>query len=814
MDTPSRFRRLIDVVGRALERSPAERDGYLASVLADDTPLLDEARRLVQDAEEPSLADVTARVDAIVGGAAAEAVREPAPAPSHIGPYEVVRLLGRGGMGVVYLGRQHEPLRRDVAIKVVRAGLADRDTLARFAAERQALALMQHPGIARVFDAGTTEDGLPYFVMEPVEGHPITEYCDRHRLDLDARLELFAEVCGAVHHAHQRGVIHRDLKPSNVLVVNEDGKATPKVIDFGIAKAVEGMLAEQGAQTRAGSLIGTVDYMSPEQVRGDPEGVDVRTDVYSLGIVLYELVTGRHPFADTALRRGGLVEAQRIILESEPPRPSTSVDTAERRNERAQERATDVRTLRRRVREDLDWIVMRALEKDPERRYPSALDLARDLDRYANDQPVSAGPPSLPYRARKFVRRHRMAVVAASLVVLALVSGSAAAASGFVRASAEARRAETISTFLTDLLASVRPDLDGRAVTVQEILDDARERLRAGEFADDRETEASLALVIGHSYEGLGRFDEALQMLRHSVELRRDELAPDDTRLYESLYRLATVLWKQGELEEALTLRLDIAEMTERVFGAAHPEHAESMSNLGNTYADLGDLDAAAQYLARAVEVGRALPGESGELDLARFLNNLGTVYFDQQAWDRAIEVFQETLEIRARLLGEESDVYAITLVNLANAQLNMGELEAAERSHRRAVELEEEIFGEEHPSTAYAYSGLAEALLQQGRAAEAEPYVRRALETRIATSGGSYWRVAIEHRKLAEVLMATSRLEEAERELRTGWEGLLAASEVTHPRAREVAATMARLQALMGDEVSAGRWAALAQES
>lgn len=812
----SRFEQLIELVGEAMERPPEEREAFLASASAEDDDLLKEALALVAEAGETSVADVTGRLEALVGRAAGDAVDGEPRQPSQIGPYEVLRPLGSGGMGVVYLGRQAKPIKRDVAIKVVRRAVADRDALARFEAERQALALMEHPGIARIFDAGTTDDGLPYFVMELVDGLPITEYCEERGLSLDERLELFHSVCEAVHHAHQRGVIHRDLKPSNVLIVGSERESGPqvKVIDFGIAKATDAILLDESFHTRAGSLVGTLDYMSPEQVRGDP--VDVRADVYALGVILYQLVTGRHPFADTMLRRAGLLEAQKIILDSEPPRPS---DTTRRRNVQAGSGAKieggskgrRQESSPGRVTRDLDWIVMKALEKDRDRRYATALDFARDLERYARNEPVSAGPPGLPYRARKFIRRHRTGVLAAALVVLALLSGTVLAGVGFLRARAEARQAEAITTFLTDMLASVRPDEQGRAVTVRQVLDEARARIEAGEFSDDTETEASLALVIGHSYEGLGDFDPALDLIRRSVELRQRLYGPDDPRLYASLYRLGTVLWKRGALEEALALRLDLAEMTERTVGASHPDHAESLSNLGNTYADMGDFQRSAEYLREAVEVGRRLPGEEGELDLARFLNNLGTVYYDLEDFEAAVAVTTEALEIRERLLGEENDVYAITLGNLGDMQLRLGDLERAEATFRRAEELQERIYGERHPRTAHSYVGLSEVFLRQGRLPEAEEYIRRALDIRIATAADTYRRIASERRNLAEVLVAMGRYDEAGDELRTAWRGLVASGEESSNDGRDVAAAMAGLEERLGNEEEAAVWVARA---
>jgi serine/threonine protein kinase len=805
----TRFRHLMDAVGAAMQYPPDGRDECLVSACGHDAALLDEARALLAEATTTSLSDVTLRLMGALERAAFDVVEERI--PEQLGPYRIIRTLGRGGMGVVYLGRQEQPLRRDVAIKVIRAGIADREALARFAVERQALARMEHPAIARVYDARTTADGLPYFVMELVEGPPITTYCDRERLGVDARLELFRAVCAGVHHAHQRGIIHRDLKPSNVIVSMVDGRATPKVIDFGVAKAVDGILADETLQTRAGSLIGTLDYMSPEQVRGSDGDVDVRSDVYSLGVILYELLCGRHPLAVALGGRIGLIEAQRVITEVDPPRPSSSLTSTTTSAESAGQRSTDEITLRRRLREDLDWIVMKALEKDRERRYQSALELAQDLERHAEHRPVRAKPPSVPYRARKFVRRHRAGVAAAAVVVIALISGAGMAGTGFVRATAEARRAEAISGFLADLLASVRPDQNGRAVTVQEVLEVARQQILAGGFADDPETQASLALVIGHSYEGLGRFDEALELLELSTDVRRNLHGADDARLRASLFRLGTVLWKQGELEEALAIRHVLADMTERALGASHPDHAESLSNLGNTYADMGDLDRAVEYLRRAVDIGRRADGRDAEISLARFINNLGSVHFDLKHFDSAAVSFREALDMRARLLGEESDVYAITLVNLGNALTNMGELAQAEPLLVSAVALEQRVFGEDHPTTASAYNALGEVYLRQGRPLDAEPLFRRAHDIRSATSGSTYWRVASAKRKLAEVFVATDRLREAEAELLAAWQGLTDAQETTHVDARRVAELMARVQTLLGNEAGARTWTARA---
>jgi serine/threonine protein kinase len=331
--------------------------------------------------------------------------------PSAIGPYRVLSLLGEGGMGVVYLAEQEQPIRRRVAVKVMKFGMDSRDVLARFASERQALALMTHPNIAKVFDAGWSEDGRPFFVMEYVAGIPITRYCDQQRLPMRARLELFRTVCEALHHAHQRGVLHRDIKPSNVLVSVEDGHAIPHVIDFGVAKALNQRLAEETVFTQLGVLVGTPEYMSPEQAEMSPLGVDTTSDVYSLGVLLYELLVGALPFDSNALRKAGYAEIQRIIREEEPPRPSTRLSgLGETASEVAKQRQTDVSTLTRALRGDLDWITLKAMDKDRTRRYASASELAADIWRHLEIEPVLARPPSLRYRAGKFARKHKAAL--------------------------------------------------------------------------------------------------------------------------------------------------------------------------------------------------------------------------------------------------------------------------------------------------------------------------------------------------------------------------------------------------------------------
>ena len=463
---PDRWNRIEELFAAAIELDPSERDAFLREACSSDEDLRMRVQALLAaDSAGHSLLD--RRVGATLDSSGADPVASSADS-ADAGPlapgsmlgnrYRIVVRLGRGGMGEVYRAEQIEPIRRSVALKVIKAGMDTHAVLARFEAERKTLALMSHPSIAQVFDAGETELGRPYFAMEFVEGVPLIEYCDRHTLTLDERLDLFVTVCKAVQHAHQKGIIHRDLKPSNILVSDADTEPIPKIIDFGIAKATSGSLSDLTAFTLEGQVIGTPAYMSPEQAEGSLD-IDTRTDVYSLGVVLYELLTGSRPFDDEGFTDAGIGTVQKTIREVEPPRPSTRIETRDADSrEVARRRGTDSRTLVKHLRGDLDWVILKAMEKHPDRRYQAASDLALELERFRRNEPVAAGPPSLRYRALKFVRRHRAAVFAAGVAVAAVLGGTVLATIGLIRAKTAERQAR-----VAERLAEDRADALGRS---------------------------------------------------------------------------------------------------------------------------------------------------------------------------------------------------------------------------------------------------------------------------------------------------------------------------------------------------------------
>jgi non-specific serine/threonine protein kinase/serine/threonine-protein kinase len=657
----------------------------------------------------------------------------PSDAPERIGPYRLLQKLGEGGMGEVWEAEQQEPVRRRVALKLIKIGMDSKQVVARFEAERQALALMNHPSVAKVFDAGTTAQGRPYFAMECVKGEPITRYCDRQRLSTRQRLELFLRVCDGVQHAHQKGIIHRDIKPSNVLVAAQEAEPVPKIIDFGVAKATEQRLTEKTLFTQMGVLIGTPEYMSPEQAEMTGLDVDTRTDVYSLGVLLYELLVGALPFDPKELRRAGFDGIRKMIREEEPSRPSARVsEPGEATTESAERRRTDLPTLKRQLRGDLDWITMKALEKDRMRRYGSPFELAADIRRHLDHEPVSASPPSVAYRVGKFVRRHRIGVAAGGLVALALVLGATLATVGMIRATRaervareEAATAEQVSEFLVELFEVADPEeARGNTITAREILDEGAARIE-GELEDQPRVQARLVTTIGRVYNNLGLHDQAGELLERAVATRRELLGADHPETLAAMHELAEVLDSLRRNVEGEALAREVLEARRRALGPEHRDTLESMTLLGWFCWNLGRGDEARSLAGTAAEVRRRVLGNDHP-DTLSAIHVFASMLLDEG--EGAI-LFEETLEGRRRVLGEDHPDTLNTMNALAATYGAQGRLSEAEALHRERWEIARRVLGEDHGSTLMALVNLSVNLTAQGREAEAEALGMEAIE-------------------------------------------------------------------------------------
>ena len=811
METP-RFRRLVDVLGEAMSLPEHERDAYLARACAGDEEMLAEARSLLKEASATSLEAVTAKLGARVERAAADLKK----LPQQIGPYRILGLLGEGGMGVVYRAEQAAPIRREVALKVARTGVRGESARARFEAERQALAMMDHPNVARIYDAGATDDGAPYFAMELVHGDPITHFCDAQRFDIDERAALFVKVCRATQHAHIKGLIHRDLKPSNILVSFVDGIAEPRIIDFGIAKAIEATAGAETMHTAFGSVIGTLEYMSPEQASA--RVVDTRSDVYSLGVILYELVTGSLPF-DSAVLRGAGMNAQKFIEDTDPPKPARRFTSTASREQIAAARGTDARALARRLDGDLGWIVMKAMEKDPARRYQSASDFGADLERLRSHRAVEAGPPSRRYRAARFVRRHRTAVVAASLVAVALVAGITLATTGFVRArhaqaiaETEAARANKIKDFLTKMLAQARPEKMGYEVTVLEMVDSTTAQMkRDTTFADDPLVRADILHALGETYRTMDNFDRAVPLFEEALALRRAAKGDNDRATLVTLNKLGQCQGMSGNLKDAIATQEQLVALSEKVLGTDDEEYSAHLANLGNMYADTGDLARAETILRQSLAIDRRVLGNEHE-SMPISINNLATILVDQGKCEDALPLHEESLALRHKLVGEPSSDVAVALGNYARALDCAGRSQEARVFADSAVTMCADVFGPGHMRTATARVRLAEALLHTGRAAAAEPLLREAIAT-FEGVNPRHWRAGDARARLGEVMVVLGRGPEGKEELATGWEIL---TETTGPetvRAREIASVLAGYYQKSSERALADSWLSRAAE-
>jgi serine/threonine protein kinase/Flp pilus assembly protein TadD len=812
--SPERWSLLQRLFHRAEELPAEEREPFLDRECATDPGLRRQVLSLLAAAGESALLaePLGERIDELTSPGATPGDR--------VGPYRILSELGRGGMGVVYLAERADgAFDQQVALKIVRGVVTSPSAVERFLAERRILAQLEHPNIARILDGGTTREGAPYFAMERVEGEPIDRYCNRRRLTVRERLELFLTVCDAVQHAHRNLVVHRDLKPSNLLVT-ADG--TPKLLDFGIAKLLD---PDDGAAglTRRGELPMTPEYASPEQVRGDP--VSVSSDVYALGLLLYELLTGhRAQRVRTSERR----EVERAVCEELPTRPSTVVgrirgvkpsEAGASPEDVAAARRTTPSGLRRRLRGDLDTVVLTALHKETDRRYPSVEALAADLRRHLDGQPVEARGDRFGYRAWKFVARHRLGVAAAALLLLGLATSALIAGYGLRQARREARSAAEISGFLERVFRLSDPsESRGRTVTVREVLDRAVERLDQEDAVDQEDVfepviDVRLRRTLGTVYANLGllessetiqrraaergeellgehheetlaalealgavvwrrgRYPEAETILRKALEQSRQALGDDAPLTLRTANDLGLAVWRQGRFDEAEAIFSDLLERRRRLGGDRDPLTLETLNNLAGVHYMRGDYGAAETLYERAWREGKQVRGTDHPATLDA-LNNLAMTYLAQGKLDEARARFEELVELRRRVLGPEHPRTLGTIAKLGNVLTRLGELDQAEALQSSVLAAREKTLGPSHPDTLWSKAFLAQIHLARGELDAAARLREEVLADRRRLLGEDHPDTLESLRGLAEARRDQGRYDEAETLYRQALEG------------------------------------------
>ncbi|MEO1006976.1 MAG: tetratricopeptide repeat protein [Planctomycetota bacterium] len=712
----------------ARDLSPDDRRSFLAQACGDDAELRKQVDALLA-------ADADADADSFLSLESASRFEGEHAAGDQIGRYTLLKEIGSGGFGSVWLAEQSEPVERRVAIKIIKLGMDTRQVIARFEAERQAIAMMDHPNIARVLDAGATEAGRPFFVMELVDGRPIVEFCNEHRLDIRARLELFIGVCHAVQHAHQKGIIHRDIKPSNVLTSMHDGTPVPKIIDFGIAKATRVELTQKTLITARGQLIGSPAYMSPEQLTMSELEIDTRSDVYGLGVLLYEMLTGTRPFPGDELDSKGLAELVRVLTQEDPPKPSARVLNMDEADRAAGPRPGDPHRVASQLRGDLDWIAMKCLEKDRERRYDTANGLAVDIRRHLNDEPVLAGPPNASYRMQKFVRRNRAGVVAASLVAGAVLAGGGLAGGGLLWALSEKARVERaeestrrqltrateVKQLITSMLASVRPEDAGSADTpmLRSILDKTVARLDAGEI-EDRMVQAELRTVTGDAYGSLGDFLTATSQFEAALELYRDELGAEHENTLNIARRLGVLYFELARYDEAESLIAPVYRTYLETLGARSQDARLAAVNLGGVYQKQARYDEAESLFRGVIDMEGE--GEEFEKKTHNAIRNLASLYVQTRRFDEALPLFEQTVAWRLEKYGPEYPDTLRSIEGLGTLYIQLQRFDEAEQMLGDVLEPHRQVFGETHPDTLTVVNNLGALYLRSGRPAQAKP--------------------------------------------------------------------------------------------
>jgi tetratricopeptide (TPR) repeat protein len=778
------FHRALDLPGAR------ERAEYLNAVCAGDPSLRAEVEGLLRAEESRDFLSGPA-----VAGAGATAIL-PAVEKSgeRIGRYRLLQQIGEGGFGTVWMAEQVEPVTRRVALKIIKAGMDTKEVIARFEAERQALAMMDHPNIAKVLDAGATDKGRPFFVMELVKGIPITRFCDEREFTTRQRLELFADVCSAINHAHQKGVIHRDIKPSNVMVTLSGDRPVVKIIDFGIAKATQGKLTDRTLFTRFEQFLGTPAYMSPEQAAIADMDIDTRSDIYALGVLLYELLTGKPPFDAKTLLSAGYEEMRRIIREVEPPKPSTRLNTLveTERTALAKARHIEPEKLRRLVEPDLDWIVMKSIEKDRARRYETANGLALDIQRFLADEPVSAGPPTATYRFRKFARRHKAALRVAALAVLVLVTAAlistALIAAVLVAAtvisvwlavrakSAEKRAvhagklaavksmdekaaredADAVANFLTEVFDSPDPARDGRTLAVAEMLDRAAKKLDTG-FSGPPARRARFQAALGRTYHALGLYHEAIRLVGAARDYFRNENGKEhnDTLLVEQ--DLANSYHSAGRLDEALDLRESILAQRRMLVGEEHETTIQSLADVAESFEYAGRVEDALRAREEVLALRRKVNG-TNHAETIWATHCVAMSYLDCGRFAEGVKLEQQVLALGRHLYEPEHPRMLAAMHILAHSLQECGDSNEAVTTWEKECEARKKVNGLEHSDTLECMADLANACYSIGRVDDALKLLEESVALHRKALGRDHYAAVTLTAQLAYTYLAAGR--------------------------------------------------------
>jgi serine/threonine protein kinase len=841
--------RLKELLDQAMALAPQRRAQFLDDACASDFELRTELESLVSFGEALS----SKFLQSPLSGEMDQAVRRIEARSTLTGGqifarrYQLIRKLGEGGMGQVWLAQQLSPVRRRIALKLIKAGMYDEAVVQRFQSERQSLAIMDHPAIAKVFDAGTTPQGQPYFVMEYVPGLPITEYCDQHALKIGDRLQLFIQACEGVQHAHQKAIIHRDLKPANILVIDIDGKPVPRIIDFGLAKATKGNAADQTLLTRFGNLMGTPGYMSPEQLDPQIRDIDTRTDVYSLGVILYVLLTGLQPFETKRRQQPALDEWLRQLREEEPPTPSNKLSAdCESSATSAAARGTDPRQLVSQLRGDLDWITMKALERNRERRYATPSELAADLRRHLNHEPIMARPTSAAYRLRKYARRHAAAISVGAGLLVVLTAFSVLqgihlrettrerdrASQERDRANQERDRATRIADFMTGMFKVPDPsETRGNSVTAREILDKASSDIDKG-LAQDPEVQSQMMHEMASTYNNLGLHARAQTLAQRALDARMSLHGALDPKTLESMTQVGLIMHMQGHDIDAEPLERRALADERRLLGDDDPLTLDTEDDLGMVLQSLGHFAEAEKLARHVVDAATRRFGPESALALTA-MNHLGAILFyaghsadaekvlrpaleaERRVWgqdhpetmkalttlaisihhqDRFAEaepLYREILATSERVLGVDNRATAIAMANLADLLADEQHLPQATALYREAFATLSRMLGPDHPRTLICELNMTRILRSDGHLQEAEKMQRQVLATEIRAYGAQYPDVLLAQSELARTLFLERRYAAAEKLAREAFDIQL---RMLGPRHRDVLDTVQRL--------------------